>query len=171
MLVVAVAAFLLGVSFVVHVAIWRLKRPRNSAVALTAVFVGCGLAGAGVLFVISAELDMGWARPTSVEWGQLAILYFAAMAGYINTYPAVEADSPTLFLATVLAHRGEEGIALEDLESQLGDDVLIKPGLRSLVAEHMVAIEGGLYRLTTKGRAIAVAFKTYRRLTGRGIGG
>jgi hypothetical protein len=154
-------------AFAVHVLIWRASRPRNSGVALLAVFVVVGMLGGG------AFLLWGWHSGT-IDWlagAQTLLLYLAGMAAYINTYPAIEADSPSLVLMQELRRAGEKGMSRAGIHQMFNDEVVFTPRVLDLVNENMAIREGDHLRLTAKGWAIARIFGTFRRLTGRPRGG
>lgn len=162
-------AVVLGLlAFAVHVVIWRIRRPRNSGVALLAVFVAVAALGAAV-FAIWIRRHGG-----SMHWpalAQVALLYFAGMAAYINTYPAIEADSPSLLLMQELHRAGEAGLAREEIMQIFNEQVVLKPRVLSLLDEKMAVQSGARINLTARGRLTADIFWYFRKLTGRPLGG
>lgn len=104
-------------------------------------------------------------------FAQGSLLYFAGMAAYINTYPAIEADSPSLVLVQELRRVGEAGLALEEIMQIFNEQVVLKPRVLNLMDENMAVRHGDRISLTARGRLIAEVFWYFRQLTGRPIGG
>lgn len=168
MLVACWAIALAACGFLAHVVVWRIARPANSGVAILIVFLAMLAVGLfGVAFFAPANLQpQGWS-----SYAGVAFIYLALMAAYINSYPAIEVDSPTLRLVDLLLKSGPDGLSVRDAYARIGGDFAIKPRIPDLYAEHYVVAVGDKMRLTAKGRAVAATFYTFRRLTGRELGG
>lgn len=159
---------LIFLAFVVHVMIWRTRRPPNSGVALLIIFMIIGLIAIALFFFWS------WRHGSEINGPaltQTVLLYFAGMAGYINTYPAIEADSPSLLLAYELRLAGSVGLTKSEIMARFNDDFVFLPRLQNLIDEKIVETVDGRLLLTAKGRAIARIFFGFRCLTGRKFGG
>jgi hypothetical protein len=168
MLILFLALCLVCTAFAIHVVIWRIRRPLNSALALLLIFA---------LNLCFGLVILGLWTPASLsvrawpDFGGIAIVYFAFMTAYITTYPAIEVDSPTLRLVNALAQAGSRGISHSEVHSLIGGDLAIKPRIRDLLSEYLVVINGDRLILSAKGRLIARTFYAYRRVTGRELGG
>ena len=156
--------FLLG--FVLHVVLWRIKKPRKSGKVLLLVFltvaVGVLLAwwGASVAGLVSSI-----SGPDGI-WANLHVLMvtFSMTAAYIASYPAVEANSPTPQIVRMVSGAGQEGLPREQLYASLNRDVLLVSRLRDLVDSDLAVYVGTVYKPTAKGRRLATVFIWFRRL-------
>src|SRR5438034_10808426 len=82
---------------VVHVVVWRIRRPVGQYVGLLLL---CGLVLIVVLsglLLLSAGLPHGaWPLPqNAMDYLSLAFLYGVLSLSYISTYSCVQADSPS----------------------------------------------------------------------------
>ena len=167
MVVVVLGGGILATAFVVHVIIWRLFRPKNSSMVLPLVFLSVLMAGMALVGVLSQP----WLVMNGQQWVQLVLLYLTGASGYINTYPAIEVDSPTLKMFHAIWQNRKTGVALEDLHRQAGDEFAVRRRLDNLVNDRMARWDGEHLVIEPKGRAIATVFTLFRRLVGRGLGG
>ncbi len=161
----AIAMFL--IAFVVHVLVWRLHKPENSGVALLLLFLV-------VLPIAVAGLTAGLAGPDLARASVLAqagALYLAAMAAYINTYPAIEVDSVSFKIAVAAREAGAAGLPIDDLYGVVGKDIAVRPRLKNLLAENYATLQGDRFVLSGKGRALAGFYGLVRRIYGLGMGG
>lgn len=154
-------------AFLVHVMVWRIARPRASAAALLGIVLAVLLAGLSALGLLTSP----GIQPTHwTTYAGIALVYFALMAAYINTYPAMEADSPSLLIMRALS-AADNGLSVPELTHLLGNDAVVTDRIRDLIAEHYAVTSGGKLVLTAKGRGLAWIFHAYRKLIGRGLGG
>lgn len=165
---VSLASFgLLLCAFLLHVAWWRIAWPKNSSSKLLCIFMLVLAAGTSASYLAEFPADL-WHHPQQVA--QIILLYHAGMAAYINTYPAVEAASPSLVIADLVASRGS--VSRAELERHFASSQVVLPQVQLLLNDGMVvAGSGGRYTLTSKGRAIARAFGFFRAAIGRAKGG
>ncbi|HOW90204.1 MAG TPA: hypothetical protein PL037_07965, partial [Elusimicrobiales bacterium] len=70
-----------------------------------------------------------------------------------------------------VAGAGPDGMEEDALRRYFNDDRMVKPRIRDLLLDKLARKDGGLYRLTAKGRLFAALFMSYRFLLGRGKGG
>lgn len=170
MLILSWGGALLVVAFGVHVIIWRLARPSNSGFALVMVFLAVLAAGAAAMGILAefapAVAPGGWSAVAHIVF-----LYVAGMSGYINTYPAIEVDSPTLRLMHVLSQVGRAGLDMEGVRAAIGDEYVVGRRFDNLINENMAFRRGDRLVLAPKGRVIATVFGVFRGLVGRGLGG
>lgn len=171
-LIWGVGSFL--VSFLVHLAVWRIKLPKRQTKTLLLIMFA--VLGAALLLLRayggSLARISGCAVPvTAGDYLHLALLNISLILSYMITYSAMEADSPTLVIAMTVAGAGPIGIAEGDFNSFVNDDKLVKPRIRDLVLDKLAYMDNGRYRLTTKGLLFARLFIFYRALLGRGKGG
>jgi len=87
------------------------------------------------------------------------------------TYSALEADSPSLVMIMSIANAGKKGLDRMALQTNLSDDLLIKPRVMDLILDKMAYMDGEKICLTSKGVIFAKIFILYRNLMGRRIKG
>lgn len=161
-------------SFAVHVALWRMRLPRRQTRALLLIFSACL-----ILSLWSLSIAQGWdgcprwvPLPMGIaQYVHIAILVAALALAYVTTYSAVEVDSPSLLIVLAIARAGREGLEKARFEQQFSDDVLVRPRIRDLVRDGMVAVDHGRHSITQKGRRFVAIMIAYRTLLGAGKGG
>jgi len=162
------------VSFLIHLAVWRIKLPKRQTKTLLLIMFS--VLGATLLllraYVGELALSCGWAVPvTAGDYLHLALVNVSLVLSYMITYSALEADSPSLVIALTVAGAGPGGIAEGDFNAFVNDDNLVKPRINDLVLDKMARLDDGRYSLTPKGLLFARLFIFYRALLGRGKGG
>lgn len=167
MMVIVSALVLLTVAFVCHVAWWRIAWPGHTSSNLLALFLLVMALGFSVTFIL------GWSKYIwfeNVQVVQTACLYLAGMAAYINTYPAIEAESPSLVLSRIISNK--RSISQEELRELFPNSIVILPQIELAIQDGMIyrATDGALH-LTQKGRVIGRLFLSYRKLVQRPPGG
>ncbi len=162
------------VSFLIHLAVWRIKLPKRQTKTLLLIMFF--ILGAALLLLRASGSSLarlyGLAVPvTPGDYLHLALLNISLILSYMITYSALEADSPSLVIALTVAGAGPRGIAESEFNDFVNDDKLLKPRIRDLVLDKMASLDNGKYRLTPKGIVFARLFIFYRVLLGRGKGG
>jgi len=110
----------------------------------------------------------------SVSWTaflRIALFSGSVFAAYIVSYPAIEADSPSLLIALAVAKAGGNGVSQAELCARFDDANLIYPRLNDLLTDKMAVLEGGKYKITAKGVLLSRIFAAYRDILGAGKGG
>jgi len=139
-------------AMLVHLAIWRLCLPqKNRALVLVNVFFWTLVLGAVVLKGISGYVDY-------------IVLYCCLAAAYIVSYPAIEADSPSLVIVRGIAGAGKSGLDKNELYKAMTDEILVVAGIEDLIANDLIRMDSGKYLLTQKGRFLAGIFVRFRQL-------
>lgn len=151
-------------SIVVHVAVWRLRRPRNRPLALAVVFFAVLPAPLGLL------ASFGPFHIDPAGWFAVVLLHTALAAAYILSYPAVEAMSPTLVVALMVG-RSAEGVDREDIVRFFEECAVLEPRINDLLDSRFIARTGGGLTLTPAGRAVTAFFIAFRRVLGLPTGG
>lgn len=105
------------------------------------------------------------------QWLQSLILALALAAAYVMTYPAIEIESPTLLMASLIQSRGEEGIELETLCRTLNDEALVIERLQDLCNEGLAIHHKDRFFLCAGGKRLASVFIFWRKLLGLARGG
>lgn len=127
---------LLAITWVIHVALWRFRLPRNQTRALLFLFT----------LVLGVWLIFLAPRLGLVETLQVMTLSIPLFLCYVITYSAIEGDSPTLSLMKHLDERRHTGLHKDEvflfflarpfLQARI--DALVKSGLIKLEGERFV---------------------------------
>ncbi len=156
----------------VHLIIWRIGVPRRQGRTLFLILVGVPMV---VLPVLAWAQEKGvpvWFAPQGI-WDFVHILLLACMLSiaYVASYPALQADSPSLVMVMAIDRAEPEGVDKEYFRKKMNDEILIIPRIQDLLVDQMAVLEGDRYRLTPKGRRIAQFFSFYRYLVNMHKGG
>jgi hypothetical protein len=160
-------------AFVIHVAWWRLGRPRRSGQTLIVLMV----AVIGITWLVVFASALFWPAAAHLLPGNLIafvhalVVALAIAAAYVMTYPAIEVESPILVLIDTIAKGGRAGVEFKELRHRLDNDALVAPRIQDLLDEGLLVLDDGRYRPTAKGVALARMFAGWRRIIGAGEGG
>lgn len=142
----------------VHVVIWRLCRVRREMLWVFVLFLLLPLAAALALalsgHVLAEYVLAGW------------LIHIALSAAYVLTYPAFREEIPSFRILRTLAQAGERGMTQEEVLSLLEKSSLFSDKMTDLTSDGLLREVSGHVRLTLAGRAIAVLFRSYRRVLG-----
>jgi hypothetical protein len=174
----SMSAFIWGmtlfvVAFAIQTVIWRIRLPKLHRKALLLLFTGTLVCGMLLIKVLSSVPGGFWKfLPMSfLEYVHLGIFFVSMELAYIVTYSGVEVDSPTAVMILRIADAGKKGLPIEAIDRDMGDDVLVMPRIRDLLADGKIRFSGGTYTLTPKGMAMIRLFVWYRSLMRLGKGG
>ncbi len=163
MLVLVDAILLFLIAFFAHLALWRVRIPKNHTQLLLMIFLGIFLGG--VYFIQSLRILGFW------DLFQLGLLYLSLVLAYITTYSGIEVESPSLRMILDISDQGNAGLDRAALENVFTDDILVGLRLRDLLKDKMCIQVGDRYRITAKGILLARLFISYRKLLKLGKGG
>jgi hypothetical protein len=162
--------WLLGVSIgaialalLLHVAIWRVRRPRAQTTALLKLFGACYLVSMALFY---------WS-PASAPWAMdaLSLIYFSVFylpsaLTYTSFYSLIEHDSPSIQIVMALDRAGEHGATREELMALFGGDDLVGQRLDAAMQNGLLMRERDGWALTSKGalfgRVFDIASRIYR---------
>jgi phosphatidylserine synthase len=160
--VVLLASATIMIAMAAHIAWWRIKRPVADIPAIFCVFLILPAPLYGLLALGGAFGVV----PFSPAEAALAFVMHAALAcAYVQTYPAVQAQSPTLsiLLAVGAARDGLDGDGIvKALEAQ----GLVGERTDDLLRNGLLVREGNRIRPSRIGHLIAGGFGAYRRWLG-----
>jgi hypothetical protein len=126
-------------AFLVHLLVWRIRKPGSSIRVLLAIFLGVAVLGLIALYLTQ---DAARSRGLPVLSNLAAYLHVLSFVisiafAYIVVYTGLEWDSPTLSIVTMIARAGKTGVdeaelvqraeKLPFLESRMQD--LIRSGI------------------------------------------
>lgn len=148
-----------------HVAIWRIWRPRSDLRALFVIFmiaptlVVVALLGASLLVP-------GGPVPSVLDAAAILLLHWALAFAYVLTYPAAQAQSPSLEIAYAVGQSMPRGLSREELLAHLDGETLVRSRVDDLVANRLIRAEGDRYVLTPSSIRLIRAFLGFRALLG-----
>lgn len=156
---------LFGVCWLIHVALWRIRRPQGYLIWLPAIFLGLPFLTTVTLLlggVISAE----W-RACPEIWLPAAALHLLISACYTCGYAGLTEYSPSAEVLKVVQQHMPEGVGVDDLRvTAFTEHSLTGKRLEHLVLSGMVTIRDNRVWLTGAGRRSVALCKCYRKLTG-----
>lgn len=151
---------LFGVAFLLHIAIWRIRKPANSIKSLVVLFILVLVAGSILLPIY--EL---------FSYVYIWFLFLSFFAAYLLSYPAIEVDSPSLVIVMRIFESGKAGLSTKKIGELAKDNLLVEPRLKDLVDAGMVDLSSSMYRINRKGLIFILPFIFYRNILGLGKGG
>ena len=155
---------LITLAFMLHVVLWRIRLPKRQTRTMLLLFFTVMIIGNIVLLSSSITILNVSAPSSLLECLHISLFFTSLTLAYMITYSAMEADSPSLVIITSIARAGSSGIAKEDFDEALNDDVLVKPRINDLLRDEMAYLDGDRYRLTPKGIRFARIFIVFRGL-------
>jgi hypothetical protein len=164
---------LIILTFFIHLLLWKIRLPRHQTKALLEIFIGTLIAGIFVLWKFSCYIELFIISPpeTIYEYFQLSLFFISLALGYIITYSAIEADSPSLVMVMTIADAGSKGLDKNVFEQKMNDDILVIPRIEDLIRDKMIYPDGDAYKLTPKGILFVNIFVVYRKIIKAGKGG
>ena len=165
-------ALLFLVGFIVHVVLWRVRRPVNTTATIILVFVVS-------VFIVWLALSTigifqgltGFLPQEPVDKILSLLLALALAASYIMTYPALENDSPTLKLVYLIAGKRQTGATEEELSRSFSNKNAVEPSITEMISEGLVRIEDESILLTERGHRLARVYRKWRVILGAEMGG
>ena len=151
--------------FIIHVFIWRIFNPKQQITLLFFMFIIIPvfiiLLGYGILIFYKTKFLF-------INDLLLMLLLYLAFAGvYIQTYPAIQAFSPSLLIVYLIG-KNKNPISKVKIKSIMTADNLITNKIYELEQEGFINInkKTNSFSLTKKGKLLANIFLWYRKLLG-----
>ncbi len=159
--VLATGVFLFFAVLATHVLLWNLFKIKKEMLWLAVVFIVVP----GMMMTLSWVLGIS----TAISTIATGMLYAALAAVYIQTYPALREDIPSIrILMTIHATTG--GMTRSEIIDHLMRQKLFATKITDLKNDALIGIQEDRMRLTTMGAALARIFQTYRKLLGHTAG-
>lgn len=165
-------ALLFLVGFIVHVVLWRVRRPVNTTATIILVFV----VSVSIVWLALSIFDIfqgltDFLPQEPVDKVLSLLLALALAVSYIMTYPALENDSPTLKLVYLIAQKGRTGVTEEELFRSFSNKNAVEPSITGMINEGLVRMEGQSILLTERGHRLATIYRKWRVILGAEMGG
>jgi hypothetical protein len=152
-------------SMLLHVMVWRIFSPRSYFKALPAVFLA--IPAAAVIAAASTPLfSLYLGFMDGVDWLAAFFLHLSLAAAYIMTYPALQANSPSLVMILHIEASMPEGLTSGELGGLFDAQGLVGDRIEDLKTSGLIKVEGSRCAITPKGRALLAPFIILRRLLG-----
>ena len=159
-LVVAFAS--VALSMTAHIVWWRVKRPRADIGAIFGVFlVAPALAYASMAVAAALHLIPMTPAQLLLSLG----LHAAVSCAYVQTYPAMQAQSPTLYILLAVG-RAPGGLDDAGVARSLDPAALVGERAEDLLRNGLVVRQGGRIVASRAGHLMARSFAAYRRWLG-----
>ncbi|MDR4503626.1 MAG: hypothetical protein MRK01_02395 [Candidatus Scalindua sp.] len=161
------------IALIMHFVLWRIRLPKRQTKILCLIFFVV-LASGSTFFFLYPDAIALFAIHTPVtifEHFQIWQYYGILTLAYINTYSAIEVDSPSLLIVEKISKASGAGLSRETMGEQMDDSILVKPRLNDLITHKIAQLSGGKYRLKAKGIFMACIITFYRNLMRVGKGG
>lgn len=164
------AALVLGLAgfslcWLVHVAIWRIRRPQGYLIWLPMIFVGLPLLVIAALILGVTESPEWLSRPDVLL--PATALHLLISACYTCGYAGLTEYSPSAEVLKAVQRHMPEGVAIGKLRvTAFTEHSLTGKRLEHLVLSGMVTVRDERVRVTAAGKRSAALCKAYRKLTG-----
>lgn len=145
-----------------HVLVWRFIKPKGEIIPLGGLFI---------LFPLSLFLAQYLFSPLQLGKDELwlgGILYFVLAGCYIQTYPAITTEIPSLKIMSLLHARGP--LSEREIISAFTQHEMFQSRLDLLRQDCLIHMDGSTPRLSHVGRLLARIFLAYRTFLGAEIG-
>lgn len=156
-LLAGVGLFLL--SLFVHVVIWRFWHPRRHALALFIIFIM-------PLFLLAFALSIVWTTFQWLDFASVALLHLALSFAYIQTYPAVQALSPSLRILILVRASMPAGMKEAEIFECFDSKQILDDRIHDLTISHLASETNGVLEITAKGRLFILPFLALRKILG-----
>ncbi len=143
-------------SLAAQVMIWRLFRVQRELLVLALLFL---------IFPAAVYLVVSLVVPTPVTWLMIALLHLVLSSAYIQTYPALREDIPSVAILFVI--RDTPGLSSEEVIAEMasrGD--LSTRKIDDLCRDGLATKQSTGLTLTRSGIIFAMAFHIYRKILG-----
>lgn len=147
--------------FFLHIVIWRVFRPKNHISSIFQLFLIFPFILAVFIYLLSNKYHF----ISIFDFFSACLLFFAISCAYIQTYPAIQAWSPTLKIIYYL-QKSKSGLSFKEMENLFSDKALLADRLDDLFKEKLVYQSDNVLKLSLKSKFMAWTFYLYRQLLG-----
>lgn len=148
-----------------HILIWRIRRPKKQIISMFLIFIIIPgliiLASFCIFLIVKIKL-------ISIEDLLLMLLLYIGLAGvYIQTYPSIQAGSPSLLIINIIG-RSKKPIDKVKIQRIMKKDDFINDRLVDLEVERLIKYKDSddSIAITRKGLILSDIFILYRKFIG-----
>lgn len=142
---------------VLHVALWRLRRPQRDALMLLVVF----FTPLAVFLLMAPKFNLSFLKIFATS-----LLHIALSSAYILVYPASQAASPSLKVMCLVDRGMPHGLTEEEIAHQFDPGELLEARIHDLLVARLIRQNGDRLSLTAQGRAVVTPFVLLRNMLG-----
>lgn len=143
----------------IHVCLWRKGLPKKQILSFFFVFLSPALFYA-LMSVLSSH-KMPW-----VDFIAVMLLYVSLSVAYVQTYPAVQALSPSLRILLFVGDAASRGLSEEELLVRFNRKQLLEDRIQDLIKGGFVRESTGQLEITPKGSLLLFPGLFLRKLLG-----
>jgi hypothetical protein len=148
------------ISFFIHIALWRVRVPKNQVVAILYIFLG-------VLILATACLHFSGIGAFSYpDFFHLGLFFVAATMVYVVTYLGTKDVGPSFLMLKGLGKSTSKGLMMEDFYKLVTNEYLIETRLQELLAGQLIEISDRKMQITSKGIFYSSFYTSYRKALG-----
>jgi hypothetical protein len=159
MILFVLAIFIL--ILLLHVLIIRLFKLHNQIFYLFSLFLGFPF----LIFITLVGLNSHLKAFSLIYLFKAGLLYFSFACAYIQTFPAIQAFSPSLRILYLIG-KTKGGLTEEEIRDNFSIGDLMTDRLDDLFTENYICEYQSRLYLKPKGKFLAVIFGTYRNILG-----
>lgn len=152
-------------ALLLHILIWRFRRPKNDVALLFAIFLGLPAVLCGGLISV---LYLGFlvSLLTMLDLVLVFILHASLSLAYIANYPAATAHSPSLAILLMVGASEQGRLSAEEIQGLYSTRHTIIQRVEDLEVYGMLARKGHSFFLKPAARIIIGVYIIYRKLLG-----
>lgn len=156
----------LTVAFLIHILIWRIRRPTRAPIVLFLIFMGILSVILGCIALMDPSTKSDYFVSTSLEYAYVALFHISMTLAYLLAFTGIEAESPSSLIVIALEANGERGMSREELSKVITNDLFVTDRLEGLMRGSTVQLRNGRYYITPGGERYLAFFLAYRKLMG-----
>jgi len=154
---------LLIIILVLHILIWRIRKPQKHIISLFLLFNIIPGFLILIIFLIFNELRI---YLLSIEDILLIFLLYTALSGvYIQTFPSIQAGSPSLLIVNLIG-RNIKPVNAKTISKSIRKENFINDRVSDLKKENLIIINDNSVMLTRRGKILSGIFILYRKFIG-----
>lgn len=154
--IIELSAAILFICILIQAIIWNLKKIKNELIVLLTIFSFTPL----ILFLILNNLIIFLSRSELIN---TVVLTYSLSLAYIQTYPALKEDIPSIKILSLIKHSGK--ISKKELiKNHLLNDSLINSKQEELINDGFIFKQNRKIKVTKIGFLLAKIFIFYRNI-------
>lgn len=164
---------LFGFCQILHIILWRIKKPRIYPLWLFNVFITLPLC----LFFLYCALKLALTGSTGFSLGDWLILFsiFLCHAGlsgiYAHYFPIIIIHSPSLEILKIVGSQMPQGATYQDIYNKFfRNKQVLEPRFNNLIKSGVIYEKNGMLFVSPKGKKIAKLGVLYRNIVGLPLG-
>ena len=146
-----------------HVFHWRFKRPKNEILTLFVQFVI--LPGVFIVIFVIAGLH-GKCLLSRLDMVAVYFLHLSLSGVYIASYPAAQADSPSLKILRLYSESNATELTIAEISRTFNKEKILSDRLNELKHYRWLHYDGVHFTSTWLSTLIAYIYQVYRSLLG-----